>query len=113
MDMLVVEEVVPAFTRVVSRRRLQEEATAMCEKLKAALSQQLFVLKIQARADGRIVASERISAASKDVTDYLYGGDITRKMKLREKQKKGKKRRGEHASLEITHDVFVKVLRGE
>jgi GTP-binding protein LepA len=113
MDMLVVEEVVPAFTRIVSRRRLQEEATAMCEKLKNALSQQLFVLKIQAKADGRIVASERISAASKDVTDYLYGGDITRKMKLREKQKKGKKRRGAHASLDITHDVFVKVLRGE
>lgn len=113
MDMLVVEEVVPAFTRIVSRRRLQEEATAMCEKLKNALSQQLFVVKIQAKADGRIVASERISAASKDVTDYLYGGDITRKMKLREKQKKGKKRRGEHASLDIDHDTFVKVLRGE
>jgi GTP-binding protein LepA len=113
MDMLVVEEVVPAFTRIVARRRLQEEANAMCEKLKNALSQQLFLVKIQAKADGRIVASERISAASKDVTDYLYGGDITRKMKLREKQKKGKKRRGEHASLDIDHDTFVKVLRGE
>jgi GTP-binding protein LepA len=70
-------------------------------------------VKIQAKADGKIVASERISAARKDVTGYLYGGDITRKMKLLEKQKKGKARRGEHASMDIPHEVFLKVLRNE
>ncbi|MFM2415132.1 MAG: elongation factor 4 [Candidatus Parcubacteria bacterium] len=113
MDILVVEEPVPAFTRIVPRHRAREEGEEMVKKLRDILPQQLFVVKIQARADGKIVASERISAARKDVTGYLYGGDITRKMKLLEKQKKGKERRGEHASLDIPHDVFIKVLRNE
>jgi len=113
LDILVTEEVVPAFSRIVGKRRLREEGEVMCEKLKDILPQQLFVVKIQAKADGRIIASSRISAARKDVTGYLYGGDITRKMKLLEKQKKGKKRRGMHASLDIPHDVFLKVLRNE
>jgi GTP-binding protein LepA len=113
MDILVVDEAVPAFTRIVPRHRTHEEGDEMVKKLKDILPQQLFVVKIQARADGKIVASERISAARKDVTGYLYGGDITRKMKLLEKQKKGKERRGEHASLDIPHEVFIKVLRND
>jgi GTP-binding protein LepA len=113
MDILVVEEVVQAFTRVVARVRARDEAESMVTKLKDVLPQQLFVVKIQARVDGKIIASERISAARKDVTGYLYGGDVTRKMKLLEKQKKGKERRGEHANLQIDHDTFVKVLRAE
>ena len=71
----------------------------------------MFVLKIQAHALGRIVASRSISALRKDVTGYLYGGDITRKMKLLEKQKKGKKRRGEHAKMDIPQDVFMKMVQ--
>lgn len=113
MDILVAEEPVAAFTRIVSKKRLREDAESMVEKLKDLLPQQLFVVKIQAKADGKIIASSKISAMRKDVTGYLYGGDVTRKMKLLEKQKKGKARRGEHASMDIPHDVFIKVLRNE
>lgn len=111
LEIFVAEEPVPAFARVVSRRRVQEEAERMVEKLRDILPKQLFVVKIQAYALGRIIASRSISAMRKDVTGYLYGGDITRKMKLREKQKKGKKRRGEHASMEIPQEVFMKMVQ--
>lgn len=115
LDILVAEEPVPAFARVVSRRRVQEEGEQMVERLEKLLPQQLFVLKIQAKAHGRIIAARRKSARRKDVTGYLYGGDITRKMKLLEKQKKGKKHRAEHGGtkVQITHDVFLKVMREE
>ncbi|MBI4068499.1 elongation factor 4 [Candidatus Kaiserbacteria bacterium] len=115
LDILVSEEVMPAFTRIVSRRRIQEEGEAMVERLEKLLPQQLFVLKIQAKAMGRIIAARRKSARRKDVTGYLYGGDVTRKMKLLEKQKKGKKRRQElgGGKVNIPHDVFLKVMRDE
>ena len=83
----------------------------MVEKLQEILPRQMFVLKIQAHALGRIVASRSVSALRKDVTGYLYGGDITRKMKLLEKQKKGKKRRGAHAKMEIPQEVFMKMVQ--
>ena len=115
LDILVSEEVMPAFTRIVSRRRIQAEGEAMVERLEKLLPQQLFVLKIQAKAMGRIIAARRKSARRKDVTGYLYGGDVTRKMKLLEKQKKGKKRRQElgGGKVNIPHDVFLKVMRDE
>ena len=71
-------------------RLTQEEADELVEKLHSVLPRQMFSFKIQGFAMGRILASRSMSAMQKDVTDYLYGGDITRKMKLREKQKKGK-----------------------
>ncbi len=114
MDILVAEEPVEAFTRVVARRRMQEEAEKTVVKLASVLPRQMFVTKIQARADGRIVSSETLSALRKDVTGYLYGGDITRKMKLLEKQKKGKakmKERGK-GTVNIPHDVFLKMMKG-
>ncbi len=111
LEIFVAEEPVPAFARVVSRRRVVEEGERMVEKLHEILPRQMFVLKIQAHALGRIVASRSISALRKDVTGYLYGGDITRKMKLLEKQKKGKKRRGEHAKMEIPQEVFMKMVQ--
>jgi GTP-binding protein LepA len=113
LDVLVAEESVAAFTRIVSRRRMQTEAEAMVEKLEKLLPRQMFELKIQAMASGRILASRRKSALRKDVTQHMYGGDITRKMKLREKQKKGKKKmlaRGK-GTVDIPHDVFLKVVR--
>ena len=113
LDILVAEELALAFTRIVSRRRVQHEAEAMVERLEKLLPRQMFELKIQARAHGRIIASRRLSAMKKDVTQHMYGGDITRKMKLREKQKKGKKKmlaRGK-GQVEIPHDVFLKVVR--
>lgn len=115
LDVLVAEEVQPAFSRIISRRRMQTEGEAMVERLEKLLPRQLFELKIQARVAGRIIASRRISAMRKDVTGYLYGGDITRKMKLREKQKKGKKKMLERGTgtVEIPHDVFLKVVRDQ
>jgi len=111
LDVLVAEEPVPAFARVVARRRLEEDAEKMVDTLRALLPKQLFVTKIQARALGRIIASRTLPAARKDVTGYLYGGDVTRKKKLLEKQKRGKKRLLKHGTVEIPEEVFMKVMR--
>ena len=111
LEIFVADEAVPAFARIVSRRRVEEEGERMVEKLQGILPKQMFVVKIQAHALGRILASRSISALRKDVTGYLYGGDITRKMKLLEKQKKGKKRRGVHAKMDIPQEVFMKMVQ--
>ena len=112
LDVLVAEESVPAFARIVSRRRQQTEAEALVEKLEKLLPKQMFELKIQAKIGGRIIASRRKSAMRKDVTGYLYGGDITRKMKLLEKQKRGKKKMLARGKVDIPHEVFLKVVKG-
>ena len=111
LDVLVAEEPVPAFARVVSRRRLEIEAEKIVERLHAILPKQLFVTKIQAKALGRIVASRTLSAMRKDVTGYLYGGDVTRKMKLLEKQKRGKKKMLQRAKVHIPEEVFMKMMQ--
>lgn len=113
LDVLVAEEPVPAFARVVARRRVQEEAEKMVEKLAAILPRQLFVTKIQAQAHGRIISSKTLSAMRKDVTGYLYGGDVSRKNKLLQKQKKGKKHRAQFDKnrVEIPEDVFMKMVQ--
>ncbi len=112
LDVLVADEVVPAFSRVVGVRRVELDAQAVVEKLHRVLPRQMFVMKIQGRAMGRIISSRSVSAMKKDVTGHLYGGDITRKMKLREKQKKGKKRMKEYAgAVQIPHEVFMKMVR--
>lgn len=113
LDILVAEEPVPAFARVVARRRVQEEAEKMVEKLATTLPRQLFVTKIQAMAHGRIISSKTLSAMRKDVTGYLYGGDVSRKNKLLQKQKKGKKHRAQFDKnrVEIPEDVFMKMIQ--
>ena len=111
LEILVAEEPVPAFARIVSARRLNYEAEQLVEKLEGLIPRQMFELKIQAKAQGRIIASRRKSAMKKDVTQHMYGGDITRKMKLREKQKKGKKKMLARGKVEIPHDVFLKVVK--
>ncbi len=111
LDVLVADEVIPAFSRVVSRRKAEEEAEKAVEKLHAVLPRQLFVMKIQGKALGRIIASRTVAAYRKDVTGYLYGGDITRKKKLWEKQKKGKKKMKERGKVNIPQDVFLKMMR--
>ncbi len=111
LDVLVAEELVPAFSRVVGARRVEFEAQAIVEKLFSILPRQMFVTKIQGRALGRIISSRTLSALKKDVTAHLYGGDITRKMKLREKQKKGKKRMRESGTVNIPHEVFMKMVK--
>ncbi len=110
LDILVAEEVMPAFSRVVSHRRADEEAQTAVEKLYKVLPKQLFVVKIQGKTLGRIVASKTLSAMRKDVTAKLYGGDITRKMKLLEKQKKGKKKMKQAGRVNIPQDVFLKMM---
>jgi GTP-binding protein LepA len=115
LDILVADEPVIAFTRVVSRRRLEEEAKASVEKLARILPRQMFTLKIQGKALGRIISSETLSGMQKNVTQHMYGGDRTRKMKLWEKQKEGKKKMKElgRGNVNIPQDVFVKMMRSE
>jgi len=111
MDILVADEPVAAFTRVVSRRRVNEEAEEVVEKLYKILPRELFTFKVQGKALGRIISSRTISGKKKDAAGTLSGGDITRKMKLREKQKEGRKRLKEHGSVNIPQEVFVKMMR--
>lgn len=113
LDILVADEVLPAFSRVVSRRIVEVEAEKAVEKLHSVIPKQLFAMKIQARALGRIISSRTVSAYRKDVTQHMYGGDITRKMKLREKQKKGKKKMEDRGKVNIPQDVFLKMIRIE
>ena len=114
LELLAAEEVVPAFSRIVSRKRVETEAEAAVEKLHGILPRQLFACKIQGQALGRIISSRTVRAMAKDVTGYLYGGDRTRKMKLWQKQKEGKKRlKAEGVGrVRIPHEVFVKMVQG-
>ncbi|MFH1608996.1 MAG: elongation factor 4, partial [Patescibacteria group bacterium] len=115
LDILVADEPMMAFCRIVSRRRIEEEARNQVEKLKSVISRQQFAFKIQGKALGRIIASESVSAFRKDVlmhgSKVVGGGDVSRKKKLLEKQKKGKARMKEHAKVNITQDVFLKMMR--
>lgn len=111
LDILIAEELVPAFSKIVSKKRVEEEAEKSVEKLYKILPQALFSLKIQAKAMGRILSSRTLKALRKDVTGYLYGGDRSRKMKLWKKQKKGKKRLEEEARFTIPPDVFVQMIK--
>ena len=111
LDIIVAGETIAAFSRVVSKRKVMEEAEKTVEKLYGILPRQMFVTKIQGKALGRIISSRTIQAFRKDVTGYLYGGDVTRKMKLLEKQKKGKKKMKERGKVNIPQDVFLKMMR--
>ena len=111
LDILVAEEVMPAFSNIVSEEKLYNEARRLVDRLYEILPRALFAVKIQGKAKGRILASRTLSALKKDVTGYLYGGDITRKRKLWEKQKRGKKRLKERGKVHIPHDVFLKMLK--
>ncbi len=113
MDVLVADERVVAFTRVISRRRIEEEAEATVEKLEKILPRELFTYKIQSVAFGRIISSRTVSGKKKDAAGTLSGGDITRKMKLREKQKEGRARLKEHGKVIIPQDAFVKMMRSD
>lgn len=115
LDIVVADEIMPAFTRVVSRRRVEDEARAQVERLQKIIPRQQFAFKIQGKALGRIIASEAVSAFRKDVlmhgSKVVGGGDVSRKKKLLEKQKKGKKRMQSSAKINISHDVFLKMMR--
>ncbi len=111
LSVLINGEEEPALARVVSKRIVKKEAEAIADKLKKLLPRQMFELKIQTKAAGKIIASRTVSAFRKDVTQHMYGGDITRKMKLREKQKKGKKKMKKRGKIRIPQDVFIKIMK--
>jgi len=115
LDVLVAEELITAFSRVVGDRRAEFDARATVEKLYDILPRQQYVTKIQAKVRGKIIASKTLSALKKDVTGYLYGGDITRKMKLLQKQKKGKKKALElgKGRVNIPQEVFMKMVKSD
>jgi len=113
MDILVAEEAVEALSLIVYRDEAYRRGKEIVEVLKDSIPKQMFVIKLQAAIGGAIIASERISALRKDVTAKLYGGDVTRKRKLLEKQKKGKKKMmaAGKGSVDIPSDAFVKILK--
>ena len=111
LDVLLNGEVMPAFSRIVSRRRAEREAEDLADKLKDLLPKQMIVIKVQVEGMGRIISARSIPALRKDVTGYLYGGDITRKMKLLEKQKKGKKKMQQMGKVNVPHEVFLKIMK--
>ena len=111
MDILVAGEMVEALSRIVPRGEAPDEGRRVVERLKELLPRQWFEVTLQAAVGGKIIARENIAALKKDVTGYLYGGDITRKMKLREKQKKGKKKMKERGRVDIPNSVFFELLK--
>ncbi|NQV90011.1 elongation factor 4 [Candidatus Uhrbacteria bacterium] len=113
LDMMVAEEPVDAFSTLVYRDEAERAGRRIAKVLKETIPRQNFVIKLQASIGGKVVASERISAMRKDVTAGLYGGDVTRKRKLLDKQKKGKARMAAmgKGKVNIPTDVYLKVLK--
>ncbi|KKS26742.1 MAG: Elongation factor 4 [Candidatus Yanofskybacteria bacterium GW2011_GWC2_41_9] len=111
LDIFISGELVEPFSKILHEKNAYYEGRMMAAKLKETIPPQWFEVAIQAAIGGKIIARETIRARRKDVTGYLYGGDVTRKMKLLEKQKRGKKKMKEAGRVNLPQEVFLKMLK--
>ncbi|MEK7124398.1 MAG: elongation factor 4, partial [Patescibacteria group bacterium] len=111
MEIFIAGRAEEAFSRIVEEGEAYAQGKKLVEKLKDTLPPQQFSVALQAVIGGKVIARETISARRKDVTGYLYGGDVTRKKKLLEKQKKGKKLLKEKGKINVPSKTFLEIFR--